>query len=567
MNPPPATALPPRPAARPLGEAKVVRYVVLGLLVAIVCAFAGVVRCDFIDLDDRSHVLENPLVRGGLTWSGMREAFTTPHASLWIPLTWISFMADVSVFGLNPGAMHAVNLALHAAAAVLLFLALRRMTGRLWESAAVAALFGLHPLNVESVAWVTERKNVLCAVFWMLTLLAYARYAEQPRPARYLLVLAAFALALLAKPLAVTLPFALLLLDFWPLERHLRARWLRLALEKLPLLALAAFAAVMQMRGVHMRGQSVSLDLVPLAVRISNGVTSYAAYLGDLAWPVGLGVFYPHPMKIETVAVTMAALLLVGVSVVAARERLRRPYLLVGWCWFLGTLVPMIGLVQAGSQARADRFTYVAQIGVFVALVWLVRSWPPVRVRAAAAACVLTALAVLTARQVTHWADSITLFEHTLCVTPPNARVEELAGNARAGIGDYAGAAAHYQQALRIFPDLAGTWNEFGAALTRLGRDADAVKAFTQAVGLDPDSTTARYNLASTLARLGRSGEAIGHFRIVAAAMPDFGRAHYHLGRLLAEAGRREEALDHLRTAASLLPGDLEVRGALASLR
>ncbi|MGB8169613.1 MAG: tetratricopeptide repeat protein [Chthoniobacteraceae bacterium] len=567
MNSSPATALPPpEAAARPLTEARLVCYVVLGLLVAIVCAFAGVVRCDFIDLDDRSHVLENPLVRGGLTWVGVKEAFVTPHASLWVPLTWISFMADVSLFGLNPGAMHAVNLALHATAAVLLFLALKRMTGRLGESAVVAALFGLHPINVESVAWVTERKNVLCAVFWMLTLLAYARYAERPRAGRYLLVLAAFTFALFSKPLAVTLPCALLLLDFWPLQRHLRTPWLHLALEKLPLLAIAVFGAGMQMHAVELRGQSVALDLVPFAVRFSNAVTSYTVYLGDLAWPARLGVFYPHPLKFQTLAAALATTLLGGITFAAWRERAQRPYLLTGWCWFIGTLFPMIGFVQAGSQARADRFTYVAQIGLFVALVWLIRTLPRPRFWGLAAAAAFVACGVLTARQVTCWNDSIALFEHTLRVTRPNARVEALAGYAYARRGDYAAAIPRYQRALLLLPDVAETWNDFGAALTRLGRDADAAKAFAEALSREPDSAMPRYNLASALVRLGRRDEAIDHFRVVTAAMPDFGRAHYHLGRLLVEAGQRAEALDHLRTAVRLLPADLEVRGALAKV-
>ena len=541
-------------------------FIVAGLLVAILCAFAAVVRCDFIDLDDRSHILENPLVRGGLSWTGVQAAFTTPHASLWVPLTWLSFMTDVSLFGLNPGAMHAENLALHAAAAVLLFLALRRMTGGLWESAMVAALFGLHPINVESVAWVAERKNVLCAVFWMLTLLAYARYTEHPGVRRFLPVLAAFALTLLAKPLAVTLPCALLLLDFWPLRRHLRTPWPRLIAEKVPLVAMVIFAACMQMRAVHIRGQAVSLELVSPAVRLSNAVTSYAIYLGDLVWPARLGVFYPHPLKVEALAAALAVLLLVALSIVAWRERERRPYLFVGWCWFLGTLVPMIGLVQAGSQARADRFTYVAQIGIFVALVWLVAPLWKRRSLAVSASAVLVVLAVLTARQVTFWTDSITLFSHTLRVTRPNARVEALAGSAFARNGDYAAAATHYQQALRLLPDVDETWNEFGAALTRLGRDADAATVFAEAVARESGSTTARYNLASTLARLGRRDEAIEQFRTIVAAMPDFGRAQFRFGCLLAEAGDRDEAREHLRAAAHLLPGDAEVRGAVARL-
>jgi tetratricopeptide (TPR) repeat protein len=266
------------------------------------------------------------------------------------------------------------------------------------------------------------------------------------------------------------------------------------------------------------------------------------------------------------VAASLAALLLGGISFVAWRERTRRPFLLVGWCWFLGTLVPMIGLVQAGSQARADRFTYLAEIGLFVALVWLVKSVARPRAMALVAASVFIALAVLTARQVTFWIDSTTLFEHTLTVTGPNARVEGLAGNAWARSGDYAAAVPHYERALRLLPDMAETWNDFGAALTHLNRDLDAAKAFAQALSRDPGSTTARYNLASTLARLGQRENAIGHFRMLVTAMPDFGRAQYHLGQLLAEAGQRQEALAHLQIAARLLPGDLDVRGALAKL-
>lgn len=543
-----------------------VRYVVIGLLVAIVCAFAGVVRGDFIDLDDRQHVIVNPLVRDGLSWDAAKAAFTHPHASLWVPLTWISLAADVSLFGMNPGAMHAVNLALHAIAAVLLFLALRRMTGRLWESAAVAALFGLHPINVESVAWITERKNVLCAVFWMLTMWMYAGHAARPRLGGYLAVAASLALAILSKPMAVTLPFALLLLDFWPLRRYARLPWRRLVLEKVPLLVLTAFAVWMQMRALDARGQTVSLETLPAAVRVSNALTSCAIYLGDLVWPARLGIFYPHPLKVQILGAMLAAVAIGAALFTAWRQRGPRPWLLVGLCWFLGTLVPMIGLVQAGSQARADRFTYIAQIGVFVIVAWTLAAVRRKRWLEVGASVALGALAFATARQVGFWSDSRTLFEHTLRVTPPNARVEALAGNACAANGDYAGAIPHYQKALRILPDIAETWNELGAALTRIHHDADAATAFSAALSYDPSLTTAGYNLGSTLARLGRNDEAIAQFERVLTVMPDFGRAHYHLGRLLAETGRRDEAREHLAAAARLLPGDLEIRGALAAM-
>lgn len=530
-------------------EAKTARFMAIGLCLIVITAFSGVVRCDFVELDDRVHVLDNPIVAGGLNLSAIYTAFVTPHAGLWIPLTWVSFMIDISAFGMNPVAMHAINLAFHVGATLLLFFALRALTGKLWECAVVAALFGLHPINVESVAWVTERKNVLCAFFWMATLRVYAQYAKDKSVQSYLWVLVGSVMALLAKPMAVTLPFALLLLDVWPLQRNTHTSWLRLFGEKTPLFALVAFGAWMQMRAVAL----VKSETLSTSARVSNAIVSYVAYLRDLVWPVELGVLYPHPQLVQILPATIGALVLIAISVTAWWKRKDHMYLLVGWCWFLGTLFPMMGLVQVGAQARADRFTYIAQLGVFIAVVWLFASIRRLPLLAWLAVGILGCFTALTLRQVTHWENSIALFKHTEQNTIGNGRIECLTGYAHALAGDYAGSLPYYREALRHRPNDFETWNNLGDALSQLARDEDAAQAFAQALKINPQCVAARYNLGNTLRRLGRDDEAISCFRVVVNMAPELGLAHLQLGRALAEAGESETSDHHLRTAARLL--------------
>ena len=549
-----------------LSENRLAAYVALGLAAAVLCAYAFVLRCDFIDYDDNSHVFENPLVLGGLSWPGVRDAFTHFHASLWIPLTWISFMADVSLFGLNPGAMHAMNLALHIASTLVLFFMLRRATGSLWASASVAALFGLHPINVESVAWIAERKNVLSTFFCLLALYAYVRYAQKPRAIFYAAAGACAALSLLAKPMIVTLPFALLLLDHWPLRRWGRVPWLRLVVEKIPFLLLALGACWMAIHAPVERGALVTTATLPLAARLSNAVISYVAYLAAMLCPSGLAVYYPHPIDPQPALAAVAAAVLLAISALAVVWWKKRPYLLAGWCWYLGVLVPVLGLVQVGSQARADRFTYLPQLGIFCAAVWLVRELWPVAQRQflTAAACVtLAACALLTARQVAWWNDTVTLFEHAAAVTKNNSCAHTNAGLARAKLGDYGAATAHFQASLRITPDQPAIWNQFGAALTHLDKQADANQCFRNALQLDAADTTARYNLAVGLEKTGATTEAVAQFDELLRAMPDFARAHYHLALALQTAGRTADARAHLRAAARLVPADAEIAAAL----
>lgn len=557
----PPEALPERSAPP---ESRLVAYVVIALIVAVLCSYALIGRADFIDYDDNSHVFDNALVKGGLSWHGVVEAFAHPHASLWIPLTWLSFMTDVSLFGLNPGAMHLVNLAWHTASTVLLFFTLRRMTRQLWASAFVAALFGLHPINVESVAWIAERKNVLNAFFWLVSIAAYARFAEKPRPLPYLAALLGAALALLAKPMAVTLPCTLLLLDFWPLERWKNVPWSRLLIEKLPFFLLTAGSCWMTMHAPR-ENAVVTTETLSLAGRISNALISYVAYLRTFFLPINLGVFYPHPVNPQPALATLAALFLVVVTLLALRMWKTQPWLIMGWLWFLGVLVPVIGLVQIGSQARADRFSYVPQLGIFIAVTWLVKElWPK---NACAlrfvAGPVLVACALLTSNQVSYWLDGATLFEHTIAVTENNACAYANAGMHRARQGEWAKAIAHFQATLRLNAEQPMIWREFGATLLRIDKPKDAIEAFHMALKYDPADFGARYKLAVTLANAGATDEAIGQFQKILEDIPKSAGSHYYLARALESEGRHQEALPHLREAARLAPTQPAIATAL----
>jgi tetratricopeptide (TPR) repeat protein len=542
---------------------------ICGAIVAsIFIAYGHVLECGFINFDDGTHITENPMVLGGLSWEGVKSAFTKSHASLWIPLTWISFMADVSLFGLGAGEMHAENMLLHAANAVLLFLLLKRATSRLWASAAVAALFALHPINVESVAWVTERKNVLSLFFGLLSLHAYVSYSQRGGKSSYAASIVLFACALLAKPMLVSLPAGMLLLDIWPLRRLDKSNWYVRALEKLPFLLLTIGSSVMTMRSTLGDGTTVALDQLPIEVRVCNALVSYATYLRQLAWPSDLGVLYFHPQEVQPVATAVSLLVLVSLTVAAWVLRKHHPYLIIGWLWFLGMLVPMIGVVQVGPQAHADRFTYAAQLGIFAAVVWLISDlWGkrPRRLLAYAAAIVGAALMMATLRQVEHWTNGATLFEHTIAVTERNPRAYAGAGFARAQLGDYPAAASHYVKALEIVED-AETWNNLASALIHLDRNSEAVTAARRALAMEPEFNEARFNLASACERAGDEAQAIAEFRKVVEAEPGTVLAQYRLGMLLAKRGDIEAATQAFTEAARLRPNDSKIIEALRNI-
>jgi tetratricopeptide (TPR) repeat protein len=436
--------------------------------------YLGAGGYSFINLDDLKYVIGNSRVRAGLTLEGVQWAFTTFLASNWHPLTWISHMADVSLFGMDAGWHHRVNVFFHASAAALFFLAFWRMTGKMWESALVAALFGVHPLHVESVAWIAERKDVLCAFFWAAGLAAYARYADCPGIRRYGVVLLLFVLGLLSKSMMVPFPFVLLLMDRWPLDRYARVPAAQLLLEKAPLVILSVAACV-----ATLLAQSGTMPAqYPLYERVANALVSCVAYLGKTAWPAGLSVFYPHPADVAggTPAWKMAAaaILLSGITGIVIAQRKRRPFLAVGWFWFAGTLVPVIGLVQVGKQAMADRYAYIPLIGIFIMVAWLsgeiVRARPQYRRAAAVAAGIaLLALGGAAHVQAGYWKDSLTLYAHGLSVTSNNALLQNNLGAELDHLGRTREAIPHFREALRIQPDYGDAHNNLGLALGTLG--------------------------------------------------------------------------------------------------
>lgn len=533
-------------------ESRIITLIAIGIIAMIFAAYSGVMHCGFVHLDDTSHVFENATVRAGLTIDGIKRTFSEPHASLYVPLTTLSFMADVSLFGLNAAAMHVENVLWHSGAAVLLFLALRRLTGRLWPSAMVAALFGVHAVNVESIAWIAERKNVLCAFFFMAALLAWSRWTMERRAGAWWLALAAFAAALLAKPMAVTLPCVLLLLDAWPMRR---TGW-RVLWEKVPFFALSGVVSFVATQATKPRNAVISLDTLPLDSRVSNALCSYGAYLRDLVWPDTLAVFYPHPGVAQWAPALSVLAGLIAVTALAAWQWRRYPFLLVGWFIFLGMLVPNLGLVQVGSQARADRFVYFAQVGFFIAVVWLADAWLPAirKLRIAAAVVPLGALGVATASQVTKWENSLALFQHAAAVTTDNAMALENAAYAFVRIGDTASAIQKMDESLKIFPENAICWNELGAAHLRVGENQLAARDFRNSLSLNPADPVARCNFATALTALGESAEAEAQFRQLLSASPTMWQAHYRYGLLLEKLGRAEECRSRLAEAMRLAP-------------
>jgi tetratricopeptide (TPR) repeat protein len=539
------------------------RALACGLLaVAVLVVYGQVTSFGFAGVDDSAYVAGNARVLAGPTLDGIAWAFTTFHASNWHPLTWLSLMADAAIGAGDPGTFHRTNLLLHLANTLLAFGVLVRMTGRTGPSAAVAALFAVHPLHVESVAWIAERKDVLSTTFWLLAMVAWVRWAERPSPRRYLAVALALAAGLLAKPMLVTLPFALVLLDVWPLGRATPdARGIARSLgEKLPLLLLAAASCTVTLAAQV--GAMRSLERFPLPLRAANAVTSWAWYLGKTVWPADLAVLVPYDRDPSAASVVLAVALVAAVSAVAWRQRAERPYLLVGWLWYLGTLAPVLGLVQVGAEPRADRYAYVPLLGIWTAVAWgvadLVRGRDRrVRILTGAVAAASIVLLAWTARaQVAHWRNAETLFRHAIAVHPEGHR-------ARVGLavellrsGRTAEAIAELGQALAIAPDDVSALANLGAALLEAGQIDGAIERYRVAVGLAPDDHDLRANLGIALARQRRDDEAREAFREALLLDPEAPLAHKGLGLLLAQRGESEDALVHLTRAVEADPAD-----------
>ncbi len=547
--------------------AKGLQCLVACLLVAVTLAvYWRIGRHGFLHYDDDQYVTENPVVRSGLTAEGVTWAFTTTHFSYWHPLTWISHMTDVELFGLDARAHHFVSLSFHAANAVLLFLILFRMTGGLWRSGFAAALFALHPLHVESVAWIAERKDVLSTFFALLAVGAYIRYVRRPGVPGYLAVLLLFLLGLMAKPIVVTLPLVLLLLDFWPLRRFSRAKpppLLRILGEKVPLFLLSAAVGVVTLLSPGVRGAASTLDRLPLDVRAANSLVAAAGYLRQMVWPSSLTVYYPHPEgSLGSWQIAGAVVLVGGMTILALRFAGRRPYLAFGWFWFLVTLLPVSGMMQVGGQSMADRYTYVPIIGVFVLISWgvsdLTAGW---RFRApslaAAAGAALCLLAFVAWRQAGYWRDDRTLFSHAIEVTSNNYLAEMNLGVALEREKRVDDAILHYREALRIRPSYADAHYNLGVALGRKGRIDEAASHYGRVLQLRPRDANAHNNLGFLLYGQGRLDEAIAHYREAIRTQPQFPLAQSNLGSALGRQGKIDEAIVHFRAALRDQPEDV----------
>jgi Flp pilus assembly protein TadD len=612
----------------------------LGLVVATLLVFVQVRGFQFVNLDDHKNVYENPAVNNGLTLDSVKWAFTATERDYWQPLSWISHILDAQLFGMHPGGHHLTSVYLHILNAILLFLVLRRMTGAVWRSAMVAALFAIHPLRAESVAWVTERKDVLAGLFWWLTTWAYIEYVKDTASwRRYALVMALFGMALMAKPTVITLPFFLLLLDYWPLKRSWKRSWGQprvslvdtpdcphnhidsppdhlhthigphVILEKIPLFVLSGVIVFFTFKAQSRGGATEMIGNLSLPARMANSLVAYATYLLNAVWPYPLAATYPYNQHLPAWQVAAAGLLVAGVSALVIWKTARFPYLLVGWLWYLGLLLPVIGLVQIGFQARADRFTYIPLTGFFLMIVWLLddlmAGWKRRRVTAVAmAAIILPALGVRAWSQVGYWHDSITLLQQNLTVTPENkwalnglatafasaGRLDEsMAAYRKAAAldpGDYLKerdsqglvlarqgkleeALARFSEAVQFWPNDANFHSNRGMMLMQLQRTGEAVDEFRRALrlGLPPDLTASvATNLGWLLFEEGKTGEAMEQYSEVLRKNPNFALAHGNLAKALEKLGRNEEAVREFKTVLDLEPGNQEARQSMESL-
>ena len=590
--------------------------ILLGLAVMTFAIYAQVIGHQFITLDDDAYIRENAMVNRGVTLAGVAWAFTTFDQGNWHPLTWIAHMIDSQLFGMNAGGHLVVNALINVANTLLVFWFLFRTTHARWPSALVAALFALHPLHVESVAWAAERKDTLSTFFGLLSLIAYARYAEARSNSRYAWTAITLALGLLAKPMLVTWPFVMLLLDYWPLRRFdltsrkdVATKLWPLLREKLPLFATVAASAVITTLAQSHGGAVRTFQEFPIALRVVNAVVSYAKYLLLTFWPNDLAVYYPYTTAgTPAWQIICAAFLLIGITALCFFQRKSRPYLVVGWLWFLGTLVPVIGIVQVGGQTMADRYFYIPSIGLFIVIAFgladFARSWRVApSVRTGIAVAVLLILATLTNAQIHRWTDSFTLFKHTLAVTPPNLIIENNLGSAlsRSGLHDEAAAhfekalqimPAHYepllydallnmgisrfyqnrlpeaieycQSALRLRPDAPKAHDLLGMALAMQGHGEAALDEIRHAAELAPNDADIQKDLGVTLARLGRIPESIDHFHEALRLNPYNASAHNNLGLSLLQSGKPGESIPEFEAALRLNP---ELQGAADNLR
>ena len=491
-------------------------WICLFLFAAVLVIYRPVGGYEFISLDDPLYVVENDQVKRGLTFDGIRWAFTTMHAANWHPITWLSHMLDVQMYGMNAGAHHFTNVLFHMLNSMLLFLLLRRMTGALWRSAMVAALFAVHPLHVESVAWISERKDVLSAFFGFLALLAYVEYVKRPGWIRYGASLLLLALGLMSKPMVVTLPFLMMVLDYWPLNRYAEEvslrRFAALVKEKLPFFALSAASCLVTVIAQKQGGAMDMLASYSFGVRLFNALVAYVAYLGKMFWPMNLAVLYPHPGMRPLWQVIGAVVVIGGISTAAFLWARRRPWLGVGWLWYLGTLVPVIGLVQVGLQSMADRYAYISLIGIYIVLVWgvhdLLHLWRKPRL-ALASIAVLAVSMVIASHQVRYWENSNTVFSRALQNTSGNYLAHNNLALALASQGEKDAAIDHLRKSIQIAPQFPPAHNNLGAILAEQSKLDEAILHFQNALELEPAYRAAEKNLRTALSKKNDNAKSI----------------------------------------------------------
>jgi len=546
--------------------------VYLFLVISILCVYWQVRNFSFVNFDDGQYVTGNYHVQAGLTLESLRWSLTATQASNWHPLTWLSHMLDCQIYGMNPGHHHMTSVLFHILNSLLLFFIIKKISGSLWKSAFVAALFALHPLHVESVTWVAERKDVLSTFFWMLTMWCYVGYVENSRLDKYLLFILFYILGLMAKPMLVTLPFILLLLDYWPLKRFQlkssnnknptiqRPFYFGLIWEKIPLFLLSAASSVVTYLVQKSGGTVDSLTSIPFHDRIANALVSYVSYIGKMLWPHNLAVLYPYQKSIALWKIAGAGLLFMMISVFAFRMLRSKPYFAVGWLWYLGTLVPVIGIVQVGSQALADRYTYVPLIGIFLMITWGISDWvSKMHYRRiglfTATASILSILMITSWLQVKYWSNSVTLFEHAINVTGHNSTAQLNLGAALAVQGKIEKAVKHYKAALKIKPDLAEAHLNIGIYSRGEGKFDDAVNHFLKVLnGKSDHAAAAHFELGDTLEEKGDLPQAVKHYLEAIKIRPGYAKAYNNLGVILASQNKVEAAIVSLSKALQISP-------------
>ncbi len=558
-------------AGHTMPQKRMVAGVCVILVLACIAIYGQTLSHDFINYDDNVYVTENLNVQAGLNANSIGWAFVTEKALYFLPLTWVSLMLDHDLYGMRPGGYHLTNLVLHTGASLLLFLALRLLTGALWPSAFVAALFAVHPLNVESVAWIAERKGVLSAFFWMLAVGAYGLYARRGGTGRYAAVAAAFVLGLMSKPMVVTLPFALLLLDYWPLNRvdltaplAVTARnTARLAAEKIPLFLITLLSCVSTVV-MQMRGHNIDIaGRISFAGRCANAMIVYVLYLAKAVWPSGLAVFYPFPDSRPVWQVAGAVLTLTAITALCLRHARRHPYLIVGWCWYLGTMVPVIGFVGIGDFSRADRYTYIPLVGIFIMVAWGMADLAagchlPRRAVAVASGAALAALTVFAGVQASHWRDSGTLFSHAVAVGQESCNAYNSLGEHATRQGHYDEAAIYLKKALELDPRFFPALNNLGAIGLARERYDEAKSYLTNALDLNPKDIDALYNLGVIALRQKHYDETRSYLEKALDLDPNHVKALNNMAALLMFQGRYDAAAVFLRRALNLKPDDAD---------